>query len=201
MRHLRRHVPLRAEHHYGVLGPNGAGKTTTMRMLVGLSDPDSGDARILGGRYRDLTTFRPARHPFWLPDRLHGVLHVIHLVYTEGHVASSGDDLVRARWQTTRAVTIAAPAVIAISVPGSGVGRTRLLKELAKQALADVPDDAPRVVLMHNPAVYPDLPAAHARFPFAVIWDDHEVQNDYSGLAPEGGAPTPEFAASRDLRE
>lgn len=30
-----------------------------------------------------------------LPARLHGVLHVIHLVYTEGHVASSGDDLVR----------------------------------------------------------------------------------------------------------
>ncbi len=33
----------------------------------------------------------------------------------------------------------------------------------------------------------PDLQAAHARFPFAVIWDDHEVQNDYSGLAPEWG--------------
>jgi hypothetical protein len=30
-----------------------------------------------------------------LPDRLHGVLHVIHLVYAEGHVASSGDDLMR----------------------------------------------------------------------------------------------------------
>jgi RNA polymerase sigma-70 factor (ECF subfamily) len=30
-----------------------------------------------------------------LPARLHGVLHVIHLVYTEGHVASTGDDLVR----------------------------------------------------------------------------------------------------------
>jgi ABC-2 type transport system ATP-binding protein len=38
----------------GFLGPNGAGKTTTMRMLVGLSEPDSGEARILGGRYRDL---------------------------------------------------------------------------------------------------------------------------------------------------
>jgi ABC-2 type transport system ATP-binding protein len=38
----------------GFLGPNGAGKTTTMRMLVGLSTPDSGEARILGGRYRDL---------------------------------------------------------------------------------------------------------------------------------------------------
>src|SRR4051794_12651262 len=38
----------------GFLGPNGAGKTTTLRMLVGLSEPDSGEARILGGRYRDL---------------------------------------------------------------------------------------------------------------------------------------------------
>src|SRR5215208_445422 len=38
----------------GFLGPNGAGKTTTMRLLVGLSEPDSGDAQILGGRYRDL---------------------------------------------------------------------------------------------------------------------------------------------------
>jgi ABC-2 type transport system ATP-binding protein len=38
----------------GFLGSNGAGKTTTMRMLVGLSEPDRGGARILGGRYRDL---------------------------------------------------------------------------------------------------------------------------------------------------
>jgi ABC-2 type transport system ATP-binding protein len=38
----------------GFLGPNGAGKTTTMRMLVGLSEPDAGHARILGGRYREL---------------------------------------------------------------------------------------------------------------------------------------------------
>src|SRR5215218_7292056 len=33
----------------GFLGPNGAGKSTTMRMLVGLSEPDSGGATILGG--------------------------------------------------------------------------------------------------------------------------------------------------------
>src|SRR3954462_11501631 len=31
----------------GFLGPNGAGKTTTMRMLVGLSDPDTGTCRVL----------------------------------------------------------------------------------------------------------------------------------------------------------
>jgi ABC-type multidrug transport system ATPase subunit len=42
----------------GFLGPNGAGKTTTMRMLVGLSDPDSGEAPILGGRW----TCRPTRY-------------------------------------------------------------------------------------------------------------------------------------------
>jgi alkaline phosphatase D len=43
----------------------------------------------------------------------------------------------------------------------------------------------------------PDLQAAHARFPFVVIWDDHEVQNDYSGLSPEFGVPSPEFTARR----
>lgn len=31
-----------------------------------------------------------------LPERLGGVLHVVHLVYTEGHVATAGEELVRA---------------------------------------------------------------------------------------------------------
>jgi alkaline phosphatase D len=43
----------------------------------------------------------------------------------------------------------------------------------------------------------PDLQAAHAAFPFVVVWDDHEVANDYSGLAPEFGSPSPEFTARR----
>jgi alkaline phosphatase D len=43
----------------------------------------------------------------------------------------------------------------------------------------------------------PDLQAAHAKFPFAVIWDDHEVANDYSGLTPEFASPSPEFTARR----
>jgi alkaline phosphatase D len=43
----------------------------------------------------------------------------------------------------------------------------------------------------------PQLRAAHARHPFVVTWDDHEVENDYQGLTPvEGGEPV-DFAARR----
>ena len=33
---------------FGFLGPNGAGKTTTLLMLLGLTEPSSGKARVLG---------------------------------------------------------------------------------------------------------------------------------------------------------
>jgi ABC-2 type transport system ATP-binding protein len=33
---------------FGFLGPNGAGKTTTIKMLMGVSTPNSGDIEILG---------------------------------------------------------------------------------------------------------------------------------------------------------
>ena len=41
----------------GFVGPNGAGKSTTMRMMVGLTRPDSGDTTYRGVRYSDM------RHP------------------------------------------------------------------------------------------------------------------------------------------
>ncbi|MEW6142929.1 MAG: ABC transporter ATP-binding protein [Chloroflexota bacterium] len=40
---------------FGFLGPNGAGKTTTILMLLGLTEPTSGNARICG--------FNPTREP------------------------------------------------------------------------------------------------------------------------------------------
>ncbi|HEU5425505.1 MAG TPA: ATP-binding cassette domain-containing protein [Actinocrinis sp.] len=43
----------------GFLGPNGAGKSTTMRMMLGLSRPDSGPATVNG---RSFTEHRRAMH-------------------------------------------------------------------------------------------------------------------------------------------
>ena len=40
----------------------------------------------------------------------------------------------------------------------------------------------------------PDLQRAHARFPFVVTWDDHEVLNDYASTQAEG---RPDIAARR----
>jgi ABC-2 type transport system ATP-binding protein len=54
---------------FGLLGPNGAGKTTTILMLLGLTEPTSGQVRVLG--------FDPARRPLsvkarvgYLPDEI-----------------------------------------------------------------------------------------------------------------------------------
>ena len=33
---------------YGFLGPNGAGKTTTLKMVVGMTEPTSGEIEIMG---------------------------------------------------------------------------------------------------------------------------------------------------------
>ena len=47
---------------FGLLGPNGAGKTTTILMLLGLSEPSAGSARVLG--------LDPARNPLEVKRRV-----------------------------------------------------------------------------------------------------------------------------------
>ena len=37
---------------YGLLGPNGAGKTSTIRMMIGITAPDSGEIRLFGEPFR-----------------------------------------------------------------------------------------------------------------------------------------------------
>ena len=43
----------------------------------------------------------------------------------------------------------------------------------------------------------PLLQQAHANFPWAVVWDDHEVDNNYAGLVPEDKQTAEEFARRR----
>lgn len=68
--HLNLHV---AENEvFGLLGPNGAGKTTTILMLLGLTEPASGSARVFGFdstreplRVKRLTGYLPERLGFY----------------------------------------------------------------------------------------------------------------------------------------
>lgn len=49
---------------YGFIGPNGAGKTTAMRILVGITEPTSGEVQVLGS-----TEIRHIRHQIgYLPE-------------------------------------------------------------------------------------------------------------------------------------
>lgn len=43
----------------------------------------------------------------------------------------------------------------------------------------------------------PNLQAAHAVCPWFVIWDDHEVENNYAGLVPQEAKDAPTFTARR----
>jgi len=47
---------------FGFLGPNGAGKTTTLLMFLGLTEPTSGKARVIG--------FDPTREPFRIKEKV-----------------------------------------------------------------------------------------------------------------------------------
>ena len=68
--HLNLHV---AENEvFGLLGPNGAGKTTTILMLLGLTEPASGSARVFGFdstreplKVKSLTGYLPERLGFY----------------------------------------------------------------------------------------------------------------------------------------
>jgi ABC-2 type transport system ATP-binding protein len=55
-------LDIRAGEVFGLLGPNGAGKTTTVLMLLGLSEPSSGTARVVG--------LDPARQPLEVKSRV-----------------------------------------------------------------------------------------------------------------------------------
>ena len=51
-------------HIFGLLGPNGAGKTSTIRMMIGITSPDSGVVRLFGETLRR----RALRQVGYLPE-------------------------------------------------------------------------------------------------------------------------------------
>ncbi|MDN5747053.1 MAG: metallophosphoesterase [Pseudonocardia sp.] len=104
-------------------------------------------------------------------------------------VLGNHDHEVRAADQVASALSARGVQVLrneAALVPGAGglhvVGIGALRAGLADvdAALAQVPDGAPRVVLMHNPAVFPTLPANSA--PLAVAGHTHCGQIVIPGL-------------------
>ncbi|MCW2570614.1 MAG: transporter ATP-binding protein [Frankiales bacterium] len=56
----------------GFLGPNGAGKSTTLRMIVGLTRPDSGTSTINGRRFAELANPTRIIGTLLDPSAMHG---------------------------------------------------------------------------------------------------------------------------------
>jgi ABC-2 type transport system ATP-binding protein/ribosome-dependent ATPase len=122
----------------GLLGANGAGKTTTIRMLVGLLEPSSGDAMLLGAP----PTMESQRRLGYVPQGLglYGDLTVSeNLAFTAqaygiepcaltGSLARSRDRLVRdiplgvQRQLAFASAVQHTPEVLILDEPTSGVG-------------------------------------------------------------------------------
>ena len=81
---------------YGFLGPNGAGKTTTMRMLVALTEPTAGTAKIAGvpitnrAQLTQRIGYLPADPPVF--DELTGWEQLLHVARLHGITDDEAND-------------------------------------------------------------------------------------------------------------
>jgi ABC-2 type transport system ATP-binding protein len=82
---------------FGLLGPNGAGKTSTIRMMIGITMPDSGEVRMFGEPFRRQHLNRIG----YLPEErgLYRKMKVIEqlIFMAELHGVSAGNAAIKAR--------------------------------------------------------------------------------------------------------
>ena len=81
---------------FGLLGPNGAGKTTTVKILLGLTRPTAGEARLLG---RPASDPESRRRVGYLPEghRIPGYLTARQTLSTFGRMSGMDRPVLRRR--------------------------------------------------------------------------------------------------------
>jgi ABC-2 type transport system ATP-binding protein len=155
----------------GLLGPNGAGKTTTVKILVGLTHPSAGHARVFGAAPTDPVArsrlgYLPElfRFPEWLSGRevleVHARLagmeprarrrRILEVLEQVG-LAGRGDERVRtySKGMTQRLglaqALVARPALVLLDEPTSGLDP--LGRRLVRQVIADLKAEGTAVLL------------------------------------------------------
>jgi ABC-2 type transport system ATP-binding protein len=138
-------LEIRSGEVFGLLGPNGAGKTTTILMLLGLSEPSEGDARVL--------SLDPARQPLevkrrvgYLPDAVGFYENLTgreNLRYTAR--LNGIDDAERVMTDSLRLVGLTAPSDDLVGTYSRGM-RQRL-------GIADALLKSPEVLILDEPTV------------------------------------------------
>jgi len=140
-----------------VVGPNGAGKSTAFRILVGLTSPTSGSAKVMGldsttesKRVRRLTGWMPAEDRSLLLRlscrenlRFHGRLHGMQQRHVEERIDTILDQV--------------GLAVFADATPFALSAGMRARLQLARALLHE-----PRVLILDEPTGAVDPVAAHA---------------------------------------
>lgn len=141
------HLSLRVEEGeiFGFLGPNGAGKTTTLLMLLGLTEPTSGKARVLGANpTRDPMAVK--RHIGYLPENM-GFYRDLDARQTLGFIAElnniSGPQVTERIENTLQTVGLKEAAGKKVGVYSRGMrqrlGIAELLLKESKVAFLDEP--------------------------------------------------------------
>lgn len=140
---------------YGLLGPNGAGKTTTILMLLGLTEPTAGRARVLGED--------PTRNPLaikrqtgYLPDN---VGFYDHLTGRENLRYTSWLNQIPPAEAEKRIDQLLAQVGLAKAADRKVGGYSRGMRQ--RLGLADVLVKNPRLVILDEPTTGLDPEGAH----------------------------------------